>query len=63
MYGIHFQLIVYILVVLENMFQNKIYKYLVKAGYTWYKGRLSHSHTGSYDFLIVRLIANWRTCD
>ena len=24
---------------------------------------LSHSHTGSYDFLIVRLVAIWRTCD
>ena len=22
-----------------------------------------HSHTGSYDFLIVRLVAIWRTCD
>ena len=34
MYGIHFQLIVHMLVVLENMFHNKLYKYLVKAGYT-----------------------------
>ena len=24
---------------------------------------LSHSHTGSYDILIVRLVAIWRTCD
>ena len=24
---------------------------------------LSHGHTGSYDFLIVRLVAIWRTCD
>ena len=23
----------------------------------------SHSHTGSYDLLIVRLVAIWRTCD
>ena len=26
-------------------------------------GSLSHSHTGSYDLLIVRLVAIWRTCD
>ena len=32
MYGIHYQLIVYMLVVL--MFKNKIGKYLAKAGYT-----------------------------
>ena len=32
MYGITYQLIVYMLVV--NMFKNKIGKYLVKAGYT-----------------------------
>ena len=32
MYGITYQLIVYMLVVL--MFKNKIDKYLVKAGYT-----------------------------
>ena len=25
--------------------------------------RLSHSHTGSYDWLIVRLVVIWRTCD
>ena len=24
---------------------------------------VSHSHTGSYDCLIVRLVAIWRTCD
>ena len=24
---------------------------------------LSHSHTGSYDYLIVRLVVIWRTCD
>ena len=24
---------------------------------------LSHNHTGSYDFLIIRLVAIWRTCD
>ena len=36
MYGITYQLIVYMLVVLfsVNMFKNKIDKYLVKAGYT-----------------------------
>ena len=34
MYGITYQLIVYMLVVLINMFKNKIDKYLVKAGYT-----------------------------
>ena len=43
MYGITYQLIVYMLVVLicsRNMFKNKIDKYLVKAGYTYYKGRV-----------------------
>ena len=34
MYGINYQLIVYMLVVLINMFKNKIDKYLAKAGYT-----------------------------
>ena len=34
MYGIHYQLIVYMLVVLIIMFKNKIDKYLAKAGYT-----------------------------
>ena len=34
MYGITYQLIVYMLVVLI-MFKNKIDKYLVKAGYTY----------------------------
>ena len=29
-----------------NMFNNKIEKYLVKAGYTWNKGRL---HLESYE--------------
>ena len=33
MYGITYQLIVYMLVTV-NMFKNKIDKYLVKAGYT-----------------------------
>ena len=39
MYGITYQLIVYMLVVLI-MFKNKIDKYLVKAGYTKYSGRV-----------------------
>ena len=35
MYGIHYQLIVYMLLVLtQGMFKNRIDKYLVKAGYT-----------------------------
>ena len=34
MYGITYQLIVFVLVVLINMFKNKIDKYLVKACYT-----------------------------
>ena len=36
MYGINYQLIVYMLVTLTsvNMFKNKIDKYLAKAGYT-----------------------------
>ena len=34
MYGITYQLILYMLVVLIIMFNNKIDKYLVKAGYT-----------------------------
>ena len=37
MYGINYQLIVYMLVVVQcsvNMFKNKIDKYLAKAGYT-----------------------------
>ena len=34
MYGINYQLIVYMLVALVNMFKNKIDKYLAKAGYT-----------------------------
>ena len=34
MYGINYQLIVYMLVVLIIMFKNKIDKYLAKAGYT-----------------------------
>ena len=35
MYGINYQLIVYMLVkVSVNMFKNKIDKYLAKAGYT-----------------------------
>ena len=34
MYGITYQLIVYMLVVLIIMFKNKIDKYLDKAGYT-----------------------------
>ena len=34
MYGITYQLIVYMLVYSVNMFKNKIDKYLVKAGYT-----------------------------
>ena len=34
MYGINYQLIVYMLVVRVNMFKNKIDKYLAKAGYT-----------------------------
>ena len=33
MYGINYQLIVYMLVVLIYMFKNKIDKYLAKAGY------------------------------
>ena len=33
MFGINYQLIVYMLVVLIIMFKNKIDKYLVKAGY------------------------------
>ena len=33
MYGINYQLIVYMLVVLIIMFKHKIDKYLVKAGY------------------------------
>ena len=39
MYGINNQQSVYILVVLIIMIKNKIDKYLVKAGYTWNKGR------------------------
>ena len=34
MYGINYQRSVYMLVVLINMFKNRIDKYLVKAGYT-----------------------------
>ena len=34
MYGINYQQSVYMLVLLINMFKNKIGKYLVKAGYT-----------------------------
>ena len=34
MYGIHYQLTVYMLVVSIIMFKNKIDKYLAKAGYT-----------------------------
>ena len=34
MYGINYQLIVYMLVSSVNMFKNKIDKYLAKAGYT-----------------------------
>ena len=34
MYGINYQLTVYMLVVLIIMFKNKIDKYLAKAGYT-----------------------------
>ena len=34
MYGINYQLTVYMLVVLINTFKNRIDKYLVKAGYT-----------------------------
>ena len=34
MYGITYQLIVYMLVHSVNIFKNKIDKYLVKAGYT-----------------------------
>ena len=34
MYGINYQLIVYMLVVLIFLFKNKIDKYLAKAGYT-----------------------------
>ena len=34
MYGINYQQSVYMLVVLIIMFNNKIDKYLVKAGYT-----------------------------
>ena len=30
---------------------------------TIWNRRLSNSHTGSYDLLIVRLVAIWRTCD
>ena len=52
MYGITYQLIVYMLVTSVNMFKNKLDKYLVKtvilsirAGYTWhyYMSRLSIS--------------------
>ena len=34
MYGINYQLIVYMLLVRVNVFKNRIDKYLVKAGYT-----------------------------
>ena len=40
MYGINYQLIVYMLVVF-NMFMNKIDTYLAKAGYTKNKHRLN----------------------
>ena len=33
MYGINYELIVYMLLVSVNMFKNKIDKYLAKAGY------------------------------
>ena len=34
MYGLNYQLTVYMLVLSVNMFKNKIDKYLAKAGYT-----------------------------
>ena len=34
MYGINYQLIVYMLLYSVNVFKNRIDKYLVKAGYT-----------------------------
>ena len=41
MYRIHYQLIVYMLVVLIIMFKNKIDKYLAKTGYTQNKHRVN----------------------
>ena len=41
MFGINYQRSVYMLVTSVNMFKNRIDKYLVKAGYTYNKGRLN----------------------